>query len=130
MKRIATLIVFLGLAMRALPQIPVPPPAAAASWRSAPELDQLLGPIALYPDPLIAEILPAATLPADLVVVDRYLRLGGDLNVIDRQPWDPSLEGLAGYTTVLNWMDDNLTWTADVGHAFLAQEAGVVGSSQ
>ena len=79
----------------------------------------MLGPIALYPDPLIAEILPAATLPSEVVMADRYIRGGGDPNQIDLQPWDPSIKALARYPAVLAWMDDNLAWTTDVGQAFL-----------
>ena len=59
------------------------------------QLDQLLGPIALYPDPLIALILPASTLPTQIVLADRYVSGGGDPNQIDQQPWDPSVQALA-----------------------------------
>src|SRR5580692_2590457 len=68
---------------------PAPPEAPPAPLYSAPQLDQLLGPIALYPDPLIAIILPAATSPDELVMADRYVSGGGDPNQIDQQPWDP-----------------------------------------
>jgi hypothetical protein len=65
------------------------------------QLDQLLGPVALYPDPLIAQILPASTLPAQIVLADRYVSGGGDPNQIDQQPWDPSVQALARYPNVL-----------------------------
>ena len=65
------------------------------------QLDQLLGPIALYPDPLIAQILPAATLPTQIVLADRYVSGGGDPNQIDQQPWDASVQALAHYPEVL-----------------------------
>src|SRR5438874_2454441 len=68
-------------------QQPVPPPTIDAPLRSAPELDQLLAPIALYPDPLIAQILPAATRPSEIVLADRYIREGRDLNQLELQPW-------------------------------------------
>ena len=58
-------------------------------------LDQLLGPIALYSDPLIAQILPASTVPTQIVLADRYVNGGGDPNQIDQQPWDPSVQALA-----------------------------------
>src|SRR5205823_5000342 len=64
-------------------QQPFPSPAADAPLRSAAELDQLLAPIALYPDPLIAQILPAATRASEIVLADRYVREGRDLNQID-----------------------------------------------
>jgi hypothetical protein len=59
-----------------------PPPAPETQLRPAAELDQLLGPIALYPDPLIGIILPAATVPAQIVTADRYVQGGGDTNQI------------------------------------------------
>ena len=90
----------------------------------------MLGPIALYPDPLIAQILPAATQPSEIAVVDRYLSIGGDPNVIDQQLWDPSVKALARYPTVLKWMDDNLAWTTALGQAFLAQQQDVMDSIQ
>ena len=74
-------LVFFGPAMVARAQIAVPPPAPEVQLRSAAELDQLLGPIALYPDPLIAQILPAATLPSQIVLADRYVNGGGDPNL-------------------------------------------------
>lgn len=124
------LVLFIIWAGQAPAQIPVPPPTATAPIRSPAELDQLLGPIALYPDPLIAEILPAATLPSEIVMADRYVRGGGDPNLIDQQPWDPSIKALARYPSVLAWMDDNLAWTTDTGQAFLNQEADVMNSVQ
>ncbi len=53
---------------------------------------------------------------------------GGDPNLIDQQPWDPSLKGLARYPTVLKWMDDNLAWTTAVGQACLYQQQDVMDS--
>jgi hypothetical protein len=111
-------------------QILTPPPAPEAQLRAPADLDQMLGPIALYPDPLIAQILPAATLPAQIVLADRYVNGGGDPNLIDQQAWDPSLKALARYPTVLKWMDDNLAWTTDVGQAFLYQQQDVMDSIQ
>ena len=67
-----------------------PPPAAALST-----LDQLTGPIALYPDPLLALVLPASTLPSDIAAASTYLNGGGDPTKIDVQPWDQSVRGLA-----------------------------------
>ena len=126
----AMLLVFLSTGMIARAQTPVPPPAPEVQMRSSAELDQMLGPIALYPDPLIAQILPAATLPTDIVLADRYVNGGGDPNLIDEQPWDPSVKALARYPTVLRWMDDNLGWTTAVGQAFLAQQPDVMDSIQ
>ena len=77
-------------------QIPVPPPAPDVPMRSAAELDQMLGPIALYPDPLIAQILPAATLPSEIVLADRYVSGGGDPSLVDQQGWDPKYRHWSG----------------------------------
>ncbi len=107
-----------------------PPPAPAIPLRSSTELDQMTGPIALYPDPLIAQILPAATLPAQVVMADRFVQSGQDLNLVDQQPWDPSIKALARYPSVLKMMDDNISWTTDLGQAFLAQPGDVMDSIQ
>lgn len=117
-------------AVQALGQVPVPPPSPQVQLLSAPQLDQLLGPIALYPDPLLGEILPAATTPADIVLADRYMGAGGDPNLIDQQPWSLSVKALARYPTVLKWVDDNLAWTTAVGQAFLYQQPDVMNSIQ
>ena len=98
--------------------------------RSVVELDKMLAPIALYPDPLLAQLLPAATLPAQVVLADRYLREGGDVNQVDAQPWDNSLKALARYPATLRMLDDNLAWTTDLGQAFLNQPADVMDSVQ
>jgi hypothetical protein len=111
-------------------QYAVPPATAQYLPLSAQQLDQLLGSIALYPDPLIAQILPAATLPTQIVLADRYVSGGGDPNGIDQQPWDASVQGLARYPTVLKWMDDNLNWTTELGAAFLNQQQDVMDSIQ
>src|ERR1035441_9134509 len=72
----------------------------------------------------------AATLPAQIVMADRYVNGGGDLSQIAAQPWDPSVQGLAHYPTVLKWLDDNLPWTTEVGQAFLNQQQEVMASIQ
>jgi len=116
------------LPMRAQAQVP---PAPASYQPFAPDqMDKLLGPIALYPDPLIAQILPAATLPAQIVVADRYVSGGGDPNAIADQGWDSSIQALAHYPNVLKWMDDNLTWTTQLGEAFLYQQQEVMDAIQ
>ena len=103
---------------------------AAAAPYSDDTLDQLLRPIALYPDPLLADIFTAATVPAQIVLADRYINSGGDLSQIAAQPWDPSVQALSHYPTVLKWLDDNLPWTTEVGEAFLNQQPAVMASIQ
>jgi hypothetical protein len=124
----AMLLVFLSPGIMAPAQTPVPPPAPEARLLPSAELDQLLGPVALYPDPLIAQILPASTLASEIVLADRYVNGGGDPSLIDQQTWDPSIKALARYPTVLKWMDDNLAWTTALGQAFLAQQPDVMNS--
>jgi len=121
---------FAGTALSLLAQLAVPPPMSAYQPITAAQLDQLLGPIALYPHPLIAQILPASTLPAQIVLADRYVSGGGDPNQIGQQPWDASVQAMARYATVLKWMDDNLNWTTELGQAFLNQQPDVMNSIQ
>ena len=81
-----TCLVWLATAIVLPAQMPAPPAAAALPLRSGAELEQMLGPIALYPDPLIAQILPASTLPAEVVLAQRYVSGGGAPNLIDQHP--------------------------------------------
>jgi len=97
---------------------------------SPEQLDQLLGPIALYPDPLIAVILPASTVPSDLTLAANYLAANGAAGGIDAQPWDPSVKALARYPDVVKWMSGNLDWTQALGAAFAQQPADVMKSIQ
>jgi hypothetical protein len=108
-----------------------PPSGPAAQYRSpASTLDQLLEPIALYPDPLIALILPAATAPSDVSAAAAYLVQYGDMTRIDSQPWDQSVRSLSHYPAVITWMADNLAWTQTLGAAFLSSPAEVTESIQ
>lgn len=118
-------LVLLALAVGAPAQEPVPvqlAPAPAGRF-SAEQLEQLLGPIALYPDALIALILPAATAPADIVLAARYLENNGDPTKAAGRTWDESVKSLLYYAEVVRWMDTNLDWTKQVGEAFRAQPA-------
>lgn len=94
------------------------------------QLDEMVGPIALYPDPLVALVLPASTAPNDIVAAAQYLAANGDPSQVDSQPWDPSVKGLAHYPDVLNWMNANLPWTQGLGAAFAMQPADVMKSIQ
>ena len=94
------------------------------------DLDQLLAPIALYPDPLLAELLPAAMNPAEIVEADRYLESGGDPNQVDFQPWSQAVKAMAHYPDLLRWMDDNIAWTTQAGQAFRNQYQDVMNSIQ
>ncbi|MEI7633971.1 MAG: DUF3300 domain-containing protein, partial [bacterium] len=89
---------------------------------SAEELKKLLGPIALYPDVLVAQILPAATYPLDVVQAARWVASKSySKDKIDAQPWDASVKALAHYPDVLKMMDEKLDWTTQLGQVFLNQ---------
>ncbi|HEY3863549.1 MAG TPA: DUF3300 domain-containing protein [Verrucomicrobiae bacterium] len=135
MRHMAAMAVGLAILLQARAQDTAPPldasDAAAPATAFAPEqLQQLVGPIALYPDPLIAELLPAAGFPSEIVQADRYVSQGGDINQVAGQGWDPSVQALAHYANVLKWMDDNLTWTTQLGQAFEGQQADVMNAIQ
>lgn len=122
-----------GLALSVSAQDEVPPPMPddqSTPTFSTAQLDQLTGPVALYPDPLIAVLLPAATQPSQIVLADRYIQNGGDPNAVDQQPWDPNVQALAHYPDVLAWMDNNLNWTTQLGEAFAGQQQDVMDSVQ
>ena len=120
-------------AQNALP-VPAQPATSATQPVYQPlsdqQLDQLLGPIALYPDPLLAQILPAATLPIQIVMANRYVSGGGDASQFVLQPWDASVQAVAHYPDLLKYLDDNLAWTMQVGQAFLYQQPQVMESIQ
>ena len=80
--------------------------------------------------PLVALILPASTMPSDLVLAARYLSSNGDPAQITNQSWDDSVKSLARYPDVVKWMDQNLEWTTQVGDAFLNQPADVMNTIQ
>ncbi|MDB6127636.1 MAG: hypothetical protein JWM35_1532 [Verrucomicrobia bacterium] len=102
----------------------------AGAQLSQAQLDDLLGPIALYPDALIALILPASTAPAEIVLAARFISANGDPSQIDGQPWSDSVKALARYPEVITWMDTNLQWTKEVGDAFIAQPSDLMNAVQ
>lgn len=103
---------------------------AEAQLFTQAELDVLLGPIAIYPDPLIAVLMPAATQPSEIVLAARFWDRGGDVNQIEEQHWSDSVKALAYYPEVVRWMDENLEWTRQVGEAFLNQPEDVMATIQ
>lgn len=101
-----------------------------------PELDQMLAPIALYPDALLSQVLMAATYPLDVVLAARWSRanpgLQGDAAVqaAEIEPWDASVKSLLAFPQVLQRMEENLDWTRALGNAFLAQQPDVMEAVQ
>jgi len=103
---------------------------------SQAELDQMLAPIALYPDALLSQVLMAATYPLEIVEASRWSRanpeLEGDeaVQAVQDQDWDLSVKGLVAFPELIQLMDENLTWTRRLGDAFLLQEQQVMETSQ
>jgi hypothetical protein len=97
---------------------------------TAEELDELVAPIALYPDPLIAQILPAATFIDQIDLAARYVRQYGENAQIDVQPWDVSVKAVAHYPDVLYMMDQKYDWTLSLGQAFVNQPQDVMDAIQ
>ncbi len=96
---------------------------------TAEQLDNLLAPVALYPDPLLAQVLVAATFVDQIDEAARWVRSYGQRGVDDR-PWDVSVRAVAHYPGVLNMMADNLDWTTAIGQAYVYQSTDVMGSIQ
>jgi len=115
-------------------------PAAQAPVQAAqqtPEqLQQLVAPIALYPDALVAQILAAATYPDQIVEADRWVEQHTNLKgeelgkEVDKQPWDPSVKALTEFPSVLANMDKNLSWTSSLGDAYVNQQQQLMDAVQ
>jgi hypothetical protein len=121
----AVLILACGFATVLRAQTPDDP-----SQYTADQLDQLVAPIALYPDVLVAIILPASTYPADIQAASQYFAASGDPNQVDNQPWDESVKALAHYPAIVQWMGENLDWTQALGQAYAAVPQEVMQSIQ
>jgi hypothetical protein len=116
------------------------PPAAAETLSifKAEQLDQLLAPIALFPDALLAQILMAATYPLEIVKADRWLQdpahayLQGDqlAAALEAEAWDPSVKSLMPFPRILRMMDRELDWTEQLGNTVAAQQADVMDAIQ
>lgn len=119
-------------------QSPLAPQSAAASKLTPGRLEQMLAPIALYPDDLLADILMAATYPLDVVEAARWAQdprnasLKGDrlFEALKQEDWDPSAKALAPFPGVLRMMDANLGWTERLGEAFVADPEAVMDAVQ
>src|SRR5437016_7412758 len=106
-------------------------PPAPAPQQSSQELQQLVAPIALYPDALVAQILAASTYPTQIVEAERWMQSHSNLKgeelakEVDKQNWDPSVKALAQFPSVLENMDKNLSWTSSLGDAYANQQQDV-----
>src|ERR1700737_955943 len=103
---------------------------------SPQELQQLVAPIALYPDALVAQVLAASTYPVEIVEADRWMQdhseLKGEALAVegDKPSWEPSGPALTGFPSVLANMDKNLSWTSSLGDAYLNQSQQLMGAVQ
>jgi len=100
------------------------------------KLDALVAPIALYPDPLLAQTLAASTYPLEVIQLqqwianNRYLKGQALADAVEMQPWDPSVQAMAAFPDVVKLLSDNVAWMTDLGNAFLAQQADVMDAVQ
>lgn len=100
------------------------------------QLDQMVAPIALYPDSLLAQILMASTYPLEIVQADRWVKKNGQLkgtalkNELDKMEWDASVKALVSFPQILAMMSEQLDWTQKLGDAFLAQQSDVMDAVQ
>ncbi|MDB5927992.1 MAG: hypothetical protein JWN13_6928 [Betaproteobacteria bacterium] len=123
--------------------VAAPPVASSAPASTAQEqtftqeqLDQMLAPIALYPDAVLSQNLMASTYPLEVVQADRWCKAHPKLTPAELQkalasePWDPSVKSLCAFGTVLDRMSRDLTWTRNLGEAFVGQQPQVMGEIQ
>jgi len=103
---------------------------------SPDQLDSLVAPIALYPDPLLAQTLAASTYPLEIIQLHQWLAKHPKLKekelaaAVAKEPWDPSVQAMAGLPDVVKRLADDIQWTTDLGNAFLAQQSGVMEAVQ
>jgi hypothetical protein len=131
--------------MPAYAQAPAPALSAATSAQSQPQdsqtfsqaqIDQLVAPIALYPDPLLTQLLMASTYPLEVVEAARWSHENSSVTgqaletAMQAQSWDPSVKALAAVPQTLQMMSDKLDWTEQLGDAFLAQQQDVLAAVQ
>ena len=110
---------------------------ATAESKLPPErLDALVSPIALYPDPLLAQVLVASTYPLEIVQLQQWLAKHKDLKdkklteAVSKEDWDPSIQGLAALPDVVKRLGDDIQWTTELGNVFLAQQGDVMDAVQ
>jgi hypothetical protein len=118
------------------PKAPASAPPTQAQKFSPEQLDSLVAPIALYPDPLLAQTLAASTYPLEIIQLQQWLEKNKSLkdkalaDAVAKQPWDPSIQSMAGLPDVVNRLANDVQWTTDLGNAFLAQQSDVMEAVQ
>jgi len=118
-------------------QAPPQTSSGTQSVKTPPDqLDSLVAPIALYPDPLLAQVLAASTYPLEIIQLQQWLEKNQTLkdqqlaDAVAKEPWDPSVQALAALPDVVNRLAKDIGWTTDLGNAFLAQQADVMDAVQ
>ena len=118
-------------------QAPSAAPAAQDAVKLPDEqLDSLVAPIALYPDPLLSQTLVASTYPLEVIQLQQWLSKNKDLKgdaltkAVQKQEWDPSIQALASLPEVVKQLAENIKWTTDLGNAFLAQQNDLMNAVQ
>jgi hypothetical protein len=125
-----------GAAQPAGAAAPAAPPAADQPAFKPEELEQMLAPIALYPDSLLSQILMASTYPVEVVEADRWTKSKKDLKgdalakELEKQTWDASVKSLVNFPDVLSMMSENLSTTVKIGDAFIGQQKEVMDTVQ
>ena len=115
---------------------PPPPPPPPGQPLSPDQLDGLVAPVALYPDPLLSQILVASTYPLELVEAWQWLQRNPGLTgpaltqAAQQQNWDPSIQALVVFPDLVKRLNQDITWTTDLGNAFLAQQPDVMNAVQ
>jgi hypothetical protein len=108
----------------------------AAARIPAEQLDSLVAPIALYPDPMLTQTLVASTYPLEIIQLQQWLGKNKNLkdqalvDAVKKQNWDPSIQAMAALPDVVKQMAENIQWTTDLGNAFLAQQGDVMDAVQ
>src|SRR6185437_9094620 len=97
---------------------------------SPDQLDNLLAPIALYPDPLLAQILIAATFPDQITTAAQAVHANSNPDSIDGESWNVSVKAVAHYPTVIDQMANEIDWTIALGQAYVNQPDDVMASVQ
>ena len=134
-KLVLRLLTVLALSFSPLALAEEPTPADVPLFSQA-ELDQMLAPVALYPDELLSQLLMAATYPLEVVEAARFSRARPELKgqdavrAAEKQSWDPSVKAMLAFPQILSRMDEDLEWTRRLGDAFLAQQEQVMETVQ
>jgi hypothetical protein len=113
-----------------------PAPQGQSAKIPPEQLDSLVAPIALFPDPLLAQTLAASTYPLELIQLQQWLGKNPGLkdkslaDAVEKQPWDPSIQAMAAFPDLVKRLGDDIQWTTDLGNAFLAQQSDLMDAVQ